>query len=352
MTIDDDKLADFLARFGADQAAATHAATVLLGHRLGLYKALATGGPQTSDELAASAGCHPRLVKEWLHAQAASEYCQYEPVTGRFSLTPEQAACLADEDSPTFVAGGLAAANAIHRTEERVRQAFVGDGAIAWHEHPEEMFAGGERAFRGAYQANLVDSWIPALDGIEERLRAGGRVADVGCGFGTPLILLAEAFPASTFAGFDTHDLSIEQARKAAAEAGVSDRVTFEVASATDFPGRGYDLVCLFNALHEMGDPVAAARHVHDTLDDNGALMLVEPLAADRLEEGITPLARSFYSVSTFVCVPNALSQGATSPLGAQTPDATFGEVVRAAGFTRFRRATETPLHRVLEARP
>jgi SAM-dependent methyltransferase len=350
--IDQQRLEEFLARFARDSAATMHATTVVLGHRLGLFRALAEAGPQTAHQVAARTACHPRLVQEWLNAQVASDYCEFDPDTGHYRLSPEQVACLADEASPTFVVGSVLAANAVHQDEEKVRQAFTGDGAVAWGEHHHDLFAAGERAFRGAYQANLIAAWMPALDGAVERLRAGGRIADVGCGFGTTTILLAEAFPEATCCGFDLHGPSIEAARKAAALAGVSERVTFEVADGGGFFGEGYDLVCLFNAFHELGDPVGVARHVRSALAADGSLMIVEPYANDRVEDNRTPVGRSFYSVSTMVCVPNALSQGATSALGAQAGEAALREVLNRAGFTRVRLAAETPQNLVIEARP
>lgn len=351
MAVDQAKIEEFLGRFAADAAAAMHAATVVLGHRLGLYRALADAGPQTAAELADRTGCQPRLVQEWLNAQVASEFCEYDPAAGHYFLTPEQVACLADESSPTFVVGGALAANVAHRDEEQVRQAFTGDGAVGWHQHHHDLFTATERAFRAAYEVNLVTGWVPALDGVAQRLRAGGRVADVGCGYGTTTILLAKAFPATSFSGFDLHAESVEAARKAAAAAGVSDRVTFEVADAGAFPGSDYDLVCLFNAFHELGDPVGVARHVRSRLAGDGSMMIVEPFAGDRIEENRTTVGRNFYSVSTMVCVPNALSQGATRALGAQAGEAAIGEVAAEAGFSRFRRAAETPLNLVLEAK-
>jgi SAM-dependent methyltransferase len=352
MTLDRDKLQALLEGFASDQAAALHAATVVLGDELGLYRALADGGPQTPAELADLSGCQPRLVQEWLGAQAASAYCQYDPATGRYSLTAEQAACLADASSPTFVAGGATFVSSVHSDVERVREAFTGDGGIGWGEHDPGLFAGTERFFRPAYRANLVPNWIPALDGVEDKLRSGARVADVGCGQGAALMLLAEAYPASTFTGFDYHAGSIDAARTAAAEAGVSDRVTFEVAGAETFPGEGYDLVCVFNALHEWGDPVAAARHIRGALAPDGTWMFTEPVAGDNVEENLNVRGRTFYSVSTFVCVPSALSQGASRALGAQAGEARLRQVVEEAGFSQFRRATETPSFMLLEARP
>jgi hypothetical protein len=259
-SVDPDRLQAFLERFAADQAATMHAATVVLGDRLGLYRALAEGGPQTAEQLATRTGCHPRLVREWVNAQVASAYAEHED--GRYWLTPEQAACLADPSSTTFVAGGAMVVASVHQVTERAVAAFTGDGGIGWHEHHPYLFDGTRRFFEPAYRANLVDHWIPALHDLEDRLHAGARVADVGCGYGAPLLLLAQAFPASTFTGFDTHPGSVDAARQAAAEAGVSDRVRFEVAGCEEFGGGDYDLICVFNALHEWGDPVRAARHI------------------------------------------------------------------------------------------
>jgi SAM-dependent methyltransferase len=349
-TIDPDRLQAFTERFAADQAATMHAATVVVGDQLGLYRALAKGGPQTVDELAAATGCQVRLVREWLNAQAASGYCEHDPVEQRYWLTPEQAACLADQASATFLAGGALVSSAVHKVVERVQHAFTEDGGIGWDEHHPDLFAGTRRFFGPVYRGNLVQRWIPALDGMEDRLTAGARVADLGCGQGAALIMLAEAYPNSTFAGFDYHADSIDVARKAAAEAGVSDRVTFEVAGAEGFDGHDHDLVCVFNALHEWGDPVRAAERIHAALAPDGAWMFTEPRTDDALVESVR--ARTFYSVSTFVCTPSALSQDGGEALGAQAGEDELRRVVEAAGFTRFRRAAETPSFMVLEARP
>jgi SAM-dependent methyltransferase len=350
MALDQEKLKAFLDRYAADQAATMHAATVVVGDQLGLYRALAEGGPQTAEELAEATGCHPRLVREWLKAQVASGYCEYDGVRKRFWLTPEQAACLADPTSPTYVVGGAMVASANHKSTERVRDAFTSNGGVAWGEHHCDLFLGTQRFFEPVYRANLVPNWIPALEGVEEKLRQGARVADVGCGQGASLLLLAEAFPASTFVGFDYHAGSVEAARQAASDAGVEDRVEFQVAGADSFEGGDFDLVCVFNALHEWGDPVGAARHIRRALKPDGTWMFSEPCTDDALGESTR--ARTFFSVSTFVCTPSALSQEGGHALGAQAGEAALRRVAEEAGFTRFRRATETPSFMVLEARP
>jgi ubiquinone/menaquinone biosynthesis C-methylase UbiE len=350
-TLDEDRLQAFVDRWAADQAATMHAATVVVGDQLGLYRSLADGGPQTADELAAATGCHPRAVREWLDAQVVSAYCEHDRELGRYWLSPEQSACLADPSSPTFLAGGALVASASHKDTDAVARAFRSGGGLGWSEHHPELFTGTRRFFGPAYRANLVDRWIPALDGMHERLLAGGRVADLGCGQGTALLLLAEAYPAATFAGFDTHAGSVEVARRAAAQAGVGDRVTFEVAAADDLGRGSYDLMCMFNALHELGDPVAAARHVRRALAPDGTWMFTEP-RTDEHAPGTSVRARTFYAASTMVCVPSALAQGAEHALGAQAGQQTLGQVVRQAGFTRFRRAAQSPAFMVLEARP
>lgn len=350
MTLDTDRLQGFLDRFAADQAATMHAATVVIGDRLGLYRALAEGGRQTVDELAAASGCHPRLVQEWLHAQSASGYCEHDPTDGRFWLTEEQAACLADASSPTFVAGGAQVASSLHKDAERVQDAFTAGGGVAWGEHHPDLFTGTERFFGPVYRAHLVDSWIPALDGVAAALASGAHVADVGCGHGASLIMLARAFPESTFVGFDAHAPSVAAARTQARRAGVEERVTFEVAGADDFPGSEYDLICVFNALHEWGDPVGAAQHIRQALAPDGVWMFTEPRTDEHPVADTR--ARTFYSVSTLVCTPSALAQGNRDALGAQAGEERLRHVLRQAGFTRLRRAAETPTFMVLEARP
>ena len=349
--VDEDRLKEFMGRFAADQAATMHAATVVVGEQLGLYGELAEGGPQTAAELASATGCQPRLMREWLNAQVASAYCEHDADSGRYWLTAEQAACLAEPSSPTYMAGGALVSSSSHKDTERVQQAFTADGGIGWGEHHTDLFVGTERFFGPVYRANLVSRWIPALDDMESKLRSGARVADIGCGHGASLLLLAEAYPASTFVGFDYHEGSIEAAREAAAAAGLSDRVTFEAAASDEFEGEDYDLVCVFNALHEWGDPVRAATHIRRSLAPDGTWMFTEPCTDDELVESVR--GRTFFSVSTFVCTPSALAQGAEDgALGAQAGEAELRRVVEEAGFSRFRRATETPNFMVLEARP
>jgi SAM-dependent methyltransferase len=351
MAIDQAKLDEFLGRFVADLGAAFHAPAVVAGDKLGLYKALAAAGPSTPAELAAGTATSERYVTEWLAGQAAGGYVTYDPASDRYLLTEEQAFALADETSPAFVPGAFQVATSTAKDEPRVTEAFRTGGGVGWGEHHADLWQGTERFFRPGYAANLVDAWIPALDGVGDKLAAGARVADVGCGHGASTILLAQAFPRSTFIGYDDHAPSIECARKAAADAGVSDRVRFEVAPADAYPGDGYDLVAVFDALHDMGDPLAAAAHVRRSLADDGTFLLVEPAAGERVGDNLNPVGRVFYSASLFICVPHARSQGGPG-LGSQVPEATWRELLAEAGFSRVRRATETPFNRVFEARP
>lgn len=352
-TIDPTAVEEFLGRVASDAATAFHAATVVLGDKLGLYRALADGGPATPDELAERTGCDARYLREWGNAQIAAGYCAFDPASGRLELTPAQAIVLADETSPAFGAGLMSLAAVLFKDEERVNRAAVRDGTgVAWHDHHLDLFLSTERLFKPGYVANLVESWIPALDGMVERLAAGATVADIGCGHGASTIVLAQSYPNSTFVGFDYHAESIEVARKRAVEAGVADRVRFEVASAADYPGTGYALACVFDALHDMGDPVAAAAHIRSTLAHDGALLVVEPMAGESVLENCNPIGKLFYSAGLFVCVPHARSQGGAQELGPQVPEATWRALLGDAGFTRFRRAAETPFNRIFEARP
>ncbi len=352
MTIDQGRLEQFMGQFVQDLGAALSVATVVIGDKLGLYKAMADGAPVTSAELADRTGTEERYVREWLSAQAAGGYVGYDAASECFTLPPEQAMALAQDDSPAFIPGAFQLAASLVKDEPKVAAAFRSGEGVGWHEHDGDLFCGTERFFRPGYIANLVSNWIPALEGVEEKLTSGGLVADVGCGHGASTLILAEAFPQSRFVGYDYHRESIERARAAAREAGVEDRVSFDVASAKDFPGDGYDLVAMFDCLHDMGDPVGAAAHVRGALADEGTWLIVEPFANDRLEDNLNPVGRVFYSASTMICTPASRDQEVGLALGAQAGEARLRDVVAEGGFTRFRRATETPFNLVLEARP
>lgn len=350
--IDHQHLQELLTRIVVDFGAISTGPLVMIGDRLGLYRALAFHGPLTSAELAARTDTHERYVREWLNAQAASGYVTYEAETGRYRLTPEQALAFAQEGSPAFMVGAFQVALAAGRRLDALTEAFRSGEGIGWHEHDHELFHGIARFFRPGYDAHVVPDWIPSLSGVEPRLHAGARVADIGCGHGVSTILMARAYPASTFVGFDTHADSIAEATERALEAGVSDRCRFEVAPADDFPGTDYDFVTVFDALHDMGDPVGASRHVRRVLSPQGSWMIVEPYAGDRVEENLNPVGRAYYAGSTLICTPCALAQRGRMALGAQAGEARIRTVVTGAGFTRFRRATQTPFTVVYEARP
>ncbi len=350
--IDQARLEEFMGRFVGDLGAALSAALVVIGDKLGLYRAMVDGAPVSAAELAARTGTDPRYIREWLSSQAAGGYVSYDAGTDRFALTPEQSLALAQEGSPAFVPGAFQLATALIKDEEKITDAFRDGHGVGWHAHHHDLFGGTERFFRAGYAANLVSSWIPALDGVQAKLEAGALVADVGCGHGASTILLAQAFPESRFVGFDYHEPSVAHARGAASEAGVADRTTFEVAPAKDYPGTGYDLVTMFDCLHDMGDPVGAASHVLSTLAADGTWLIVEPYAGDRLEDNLNPVGRVFYSASTLVCTPASRDQEVGLALGAQAGEGRLRDVVEAGGFTHFRRATETPFNIVLEARP
>ncbi|MGH2962523.1 MAG: class I SAM-dependent methyltransferase [Solirubrobacterales bacterium] len=351
-TINEDKLHEFVGSVVSDLGATMNTALIRIGDKLGLYRAMAGAGPLTPAELAERTDTAERYVREWLAAQAAGGYVAYDSETERYELPPEQAMALADEDSPAFMLGGFQIASAVLADEPKLAEAFRTGKGVGWHEHDHRLFGGTERFFRPGYRANLVEAWIPALDGVEEKLRAGAKVADVGCGHGASTIVMAQAYPNSTFVGFDYHEGSIESAREAADAAGVSDRVTFEIASAKDYPGADYDLVAFFDCLHDMGDPAGALGHVLGTLADDGTVMVVEPYAGDRVEDNLNPIGRVYYCASTMLCTPGSLDQEVGLALGAQAGEARLREVAEEAGFSRFRRATETPLNLVLEARP
>jgi ubiquinone/menaquinone biosynthesis C-methylase UbiE len=342
----------FVGKMVGDLGAAMSAALVIIGDKLGLYTALAQDGPATSAELAERTGAAERYLREWLAAQAAAGYVSYDKAAGRYFLSPEQAMVFADEGGPAFMAGAFDVLSAVFKDEPKISEAFRSGKGVGWHEHDVCLFRGTERFFRPGYNANLVSSWIPALEGVEAKLDAGAKVADIGCGHGASTVLMAKSFPNSRFFGYDYHQPSIERARAAAQEESVADRAKFAVASAKEIPGEGYDLVCIFDALHDMGDPVGAAAKIRSVLKDDGTWLLVEPFAHDELSENLNPVGRIFYSASTMICTPASLSQEVGLALGAQAGEKRLREVIQKAGFTRFRRAAETPFNLVFEVRP
>ncbi len=350
--VDGDKLMQFVFRAVDEVGATLNAALVVMGDKLGLYRGLAGTGGLTPEELAERTGTAERYVREWLNAQAAGGFVAYEPDSGRYSLPPEQAVALTDSSSPAYLPGffqiALGSVMDSPSITEKVRS---GDG-FGWHEHVHDVHEGCERFFRPGYNAHLIAEWLPALDGVVEKLERGASVADAGCGHGASTILMAEAYPNSTFVGSDYHQGSIETARERAREAGVADRASFQAAPAAGYEGNGYDLVTMFDCLHDMGDPVGAARHVLSTLKPDGTWMIVEPNAGDRTEDNFNPVGRAYYGFSTLLCTPASLSQDVGLALGAQAGEARIREVVEAAGFTRFKRAAETPFNLVYEARP
>ncbi|PYB79750.1 MULTISPECIES: class I SAM-dependent methyltransferase [Pseudomonas] len=347
--MDEVRLHEFMGKLVGDMGAAATLANVILGDELGLYRAMADSQPVTPEALAERTGCQPRLVREWLNGQAAAGYLVHHD--GQFTLPEEQAMTLALEDSPAYMAGGASVLAALFHDKDKLVAAMRGDGALAWGDHHPCMFSGTERFFRPGYRTFLVADWLPALDGVVEKLQAGAQVADVGCGHGASTIVMAEAFPASRFIGYDYHAPSVLTASERARDAGVAERVGFQQASAKDYPGHDLDLVCFFDCLHDMGDPVGAARHAYQALKDDGTVMLVEPFAEDTLDANINPVGRLFYAASTFICTPNSLSQEVGLGLGAQAGEARLRAVFEEAGFRRFRRATQTPFNLILEAR-
>ena len=352
MAINEEKLNQLLGKFVADFGAAFHAGLVVIGENLGLYKAMAGAGALTSAELAERTGTNERYVREWLNSQAAGGYVEYDAAAGRYSLSEEQAFALADEKSPAYLPGAFLLATSALRAVPKIAEKFRTGEGFGWHEHDHGLFRGTELFFRPGYAANLISSWIPSLEGVEEKLKKGAKVADVGCGLGASTILMARAYPNSTFVGYDYHDGSIEMARERASEEGVADRVKFEVAKAKDYPGTDYDFVAFFDCLHDMGDPVGAASHVLESLAPDGTWMIVEPFAGDRVEDNLNPVGRIFYSASTLLCTPASLSQEVGLALGAQAGEQGIRDVTARGGFTRFRRASETPFNLVFEARP
>jgi 2-polyprenyl-3-methyl-5-hydroxy-6-metoxy-1,4-benzoquinol methylase len=350
--VDEARLGEFMSRMVGYMTGGAACFAVWLGDELGLYQALADAGPLTAQAVAARAACHPRLVREWLDGQVASGFVDYDAAADTYSLSPEAAMALADDTSPVFVARGMNTFASMFEDIDKIKAAFRGDGALSWADHHPCLFKGTEWFFRTGYRAYLPGEWIPALDGVDAKLAAGASVADVGCGHGASVVVMAEAYPNSQFAGFDYHEPSIVTARQRAREAGVDGRVRFEVATAKDYPGT-YDLICFFDCLHDMGDPVGAARYAREHLDPDGTVLLVEPFALDSRADNLAsnPMAALMYTASSVICTPNSLSQEGALGLGAQAGEAQLREVFTQAGFGRFRRAAETPLNLILEAR-
>jgi SAM-dependent methyltransferase len=351
-TVDPAKLEQFVLGAVGEVGATLNAALVVIGDKLGLYRALAGAGPLTPGELAERTGTAERYVREWLNAQAAGGYVTYDPDGGRYELPPEQAVALTEPDSPAYLPGFFQIALGSVVDSPRIIEAARTGAGVGWHEHVHDVHEGCERFFRPGYNANLIEAWLPALDGVVEKLERGARVADVGCGHGASTILMAQEFGNSTFVGFDYHDGSIETARARAEDAGLRERVSFATAAAADYPGGDFDLVTMFDCLHDMGDPVGAARHVRETLAADGTWMLVEPAAGDRVEDNLNPIGRAYYGFSTLLCTPASLSQEVGLALGAQAGEARIRDVTVAGGFTNFRRAAETPFNFVYEVRP
>ncbi|TMR25779.1 methyltransferase domain-containing protein [Nonomuraea zeae] len=348
--MDQARLTEFMNRFVGDLGATMAAGNIVIGDRLGLYRALA-GGPLRPHELAERTGTAPRYVDEWLRGQAAGGYVEYERETGRYRLTEEQAFALTDPDGPVFAPGAFQLAVGALRAEPEIAGAFRSGEGVGWHAHDTGVFDGCERFFRPGYSAGLISTWLPALDGVEAKLRDGGLIADIGCGHGASSVLMATAYPRSAVFGSDYHPESVAAARRRAAEAGLDGRARFEVASAQTFTGGPFDLVTTFDALHDMGDPLGAARHVRRRLADDGTWMIVEPFAGASVGDNLNPVGRVYYSFSTFLCVPNALSQEGGYSLGAQAGEEPMRRIVTDAGFDSFRRVAETPFNIVYEAR-
>jgi 2-polyprenyl-3-methyl-5-hydroxy-6-metoxy-1,4-benzoquinol methylase len=352
VAIDTDKLMQFVFRAVEEVGATLNTALVVMGDRLGLYRALAEAGPLSPADLAERTGTAERYVREWLNAQAAGGYVSYDPDSGQYTLPPEQAVALTDPASPAYLPGFFQMALGSVTDSPKITEAARTGAGFGWHQHGQDVFEGCERFFRPGYNANLVSAWLPALDGVLAKLERGALVADVGCGHGASTILMASSFPNSSFTGSDYHEGSIEAARRNAQQAGVAGRIRFETTPAAAYSGDGYDLVTMFDCLHDMGDPIGAARHVRGTLKPDGTWMIVEPQAGDRVEDNLNPVGRAFYAFSTLLCTPASLSQEVGLALGAQAGEARIADVVQAAGFTRFRRVAETPFNLVFEARP
>jgi SAM-dependent methyltransferase len=350
--VDDEKLNRFIGRMLSDLGGAASIALVRMGDALGLYKALHAHGAMTVAELAREAGVNPRYLREWLSQQAASDYLSYDPATEKFALPPEQALVFAVEDSPAFMVGAFDIMAAMVECQEKVQPAFETGRGVPWGEHSTCYFCSVGRFFRPGYHNNLVSNWLPALDGVVEKLERGAKVADVGCGHGWSTVIMAKAFPNSQFTGYDFHPNSIERAAAHAREHGVAANTGFQVAAAKNYPGRDFDLVAFFDCLHDMGDPAGAAAHVRQSLKPDGSWMIIEPMAGDRLEDNLNPIGRLYYAGSTLACIPTSLSQEVGAALGAQAGEARLREVISAGGFRSIRRAAETPFNMILEALP
>jgi 2-polyprenyl-3-methyl-5-hydroxy-6-metoxy-1,4-benzoquinol methylase len=346
------KLEQFMHKMVGDMGAALSGSLVITGAKLGLYNKLAQIGPASSRELADALNLDERYVREWLSAQAASGFVDYDSASERFSMNAEQIMALANEESPVYVAPAFELIASAYIDEPKVTDAFQSGAGVGWHEHHDCLFRGTEKFFRPGYRANLVSKWLPALTGVVEKLERGGKVADIGCGAGASAIIMAAAFPNSEFIGYDYHDKSIVRAREATEEAGYLPNLRFEVAKAKDAPGSDFDLVCCFDCLHDMGDPVGAATHIREMLKPDGTFMIVEPMAADSLSENINPVGRMYYSASTMICTPGSKAQEVGLALGAQAGEARLRDVLTKAGFGTVRRAAETPFNMVIEATP
>jgi SAM-dependent methyltransferase len=352
LAINQDKLNEMIGRFATELGASAQGPAILIGEQLGLYKAISESGPVTSEELAKKTGTAERYVREWLAGQAAGGYINYDAPSGRYMMTPEQVFTLANEDSPVYIPGAFYLISSVYKDRGKIAEAFRTGKGIGWHEHHNDLFIGTHKFFRPSYLANLVSSWLPSLDGVVQKLKNGALVADVGCGYGASTAIMAKAFPKSKFYGYDYHLESIEWAKNVAVTEGVSGNTTFEVALAKDYPRKNFDLVTFFDCLHDMGDPVGAAKHVHESLKSDGTWMVVEPYSNERIEENLNPIGRIFYNASSMICVPASLSQEVGLALGAQASDSKLKEIAVSGGFKQFKRATQTPFNRIFEARP
>jgi SAM-dependent methyltransferase len=348
--IDENKMNEFLGKVVGDFGAALSSSLAYLGQKLGLYKSLAAGGPMTPAQLAEQTSTNERYVREWLINQAAGGYVDYDPASGRYSLAQEQAVALSDESSPFYVGGGFYVVKAMTQAVSRIEEAFKNGGGMLWGDHDADLFVGTERFFRPGYATHLVSSWIPSLTGREEKLKAGGKVADIGCGHGSSTIIMAQAYPQSRFWGFDNHEKSIETARQRAKDVGVADRVTFALSGANEIPDEQFDMVAFFDCLHDMGDPIGACKRAYEVLAADGSALIVEPMAGDTVEQNFNIIGRTFSGASTLCCTANSMALGGPA-LGAVAPESAIRDAALAGGFTQFRRATETPFNRVFEAR-